>query len=94
MSSNNSPTVYRQPQWSTLIFVVLAVALAIGASILNAWQTNWALTILVALGVVLFVESMLLIAQRHPGTWQLIKWGILLLLAVLLFTGFWQYAGW
>lgn len=93
MSSNQSPTIYRQPRWSTLIYVTLAVALAIGAAVLNAWQTNWALTILVALGVVLFIESMLLLSQRHPGTWRLIKWGILLLLAVLLLTGFWQYAG-
>lgn len=92
MSSNHSPTVYRQPRWSTLIYVALAVVLAIGAAILNAWHTNWALTILVALGVVLFIESMLLISQRHPGTWRLIKWGILLLLAVLLLTGFWQYS--
>jgi len=93
MSSNNSPTILHQPRWSTLIYVALAVALAVGAAILNAWQTNWALTILVALGVVLFIESMLLIYQRHPGAWRLIKWGILLLLALLLFTGFWQYAG-
>lgn len=92
MSSSNSSIIRRQPRWSTILYVVLAVTVAIGAVVLNAWQTNWALTILVGVAVVLFVESMLLIAQRHPGTWQLLKWGILLLLAVLLLTGFWPYA--
>lgn len=90
MSHSNASPTYQSPGWSTRMYVILAVALAVGAAVLNAWHTNWALPILLALGVVLFVESMLLIYRRHPGFWRLLKWGILLLLSLLLLTGFLQ----
>lgn len=78
---------HRGLSWSTRIYTLLTIVIALGAFLFKAWTTNWAMTMIVGLAVVLFVESFALYFQHHPRTWRLIRWGLLLLLLLLLLTG-------
>lgn len=78
---------HRSLSWSTRIYTLLTIAIAVGAFIFDAWSTNWAMTMMVALAVVLFVESFALYFQNHPRTWRIVRWGLFLLLLLLLLTG-------
>lgn len=77
---------HRDLSWSTRIYTLLTVVIALGAFVFDAWNTNWAITMVVGLAVVLFVESFALYFQKHPRAWRLIRWGLLLLLLLLLLT--------
>ena len=79
---------HRDLSWSTRIYTLLTIIIAVGAFFFDAWNTNWAMTMVVGLAVVLFVESFALYFQHHPRAWRLIRWGLLLLLLLLLLTGF------
>ena len=81
---------HRELSWSTRIYTLLTFVTAIGAFIFDAWSTNWALTIIVALSVVLFVESFALFFLHHPKAWKAVRWVvrlIILLILALLLTG-------
>ena len=73
--------------WSTRIYLLLALLVTGGAFLFNAWTTNWAFTIAIALAVVLLVESFVLSVQHHPATWRAIGWALLLILLALLLIG-------
>ncbi len=77
---------HRDLSWSTRIYTLLTVCLIIGAFVFNAWETNWALTMVAAIAVILFVESFALSMQNHPKTWQAIRWILFLILLALLLT--------
>ncbi|MCB0549054.1 MAG: hypothetical protein KDD19_15855 [Phaeodactylibacter sp.] len=79
---------HRDLSWSTRIYTLLTIVIAVGAFLFDAWNTNWAVTMVVALAAVLFVESFALYFQHHPRVWRLVRWGLLLLLLLLLLTGF------
>ncbi len=87
MSEKSLQEFHQSLSWSTRIYTLLTIVIALGAFVFDAWNTNWAMTMIVALAVILFVESFALYFQRHPRTWRLIKWGLLLLLLLLLLTG-------
>ncbi len=82
---------HRELSWSTRIYTLLTVVTAVGAFLFDAWSTNWALTIAVALAVVLFVESFALYFLHHPRAWRRLRWvlrlGVLLILWLLLSGG-------
>lgn len=78
---------HRNLSWSTRIYTLLTIVIAVGAFLFDAWNTNWAMTMIMALAVVLFVESFALYFQKHPRTWRLVRWGLLLVLLLLLLTG-------
>ena len=78
---------HKELSWSTRIYTLLTVALLAGAYLFDATQTNWALPITGAIAVVLFVESFAISFHRHPKTWRLIKWGVVLILLMLLLIG-------
>lgn len=73
--------------WSTRIFTLMALIVVVGAFLLNAWTTNFALTIALTLAVLLLLESFVISIQRHPRTWKMIRWTLLLLLLMLLLLG-------
>ncbi len=73
--------------WSTRIFTLMAVLVLLGAFLFNAWGTNWAFTVAVALAVILLVESVILSVQHHPRTWRTIGWVLLLLILAMLLIG-------
>lgn len=74
--------------WATRIHVILTLALIGGAVLFDAWNTDWALTIIFAVTVVLGVESYALLFRNHPKAWRLLRWGLLLGLLALLLSGF------
>lgn len=78
---------HRNLSWSTRIYTLLTIVIAVGAFLFDAWNTNWAMTMIMALAMVLFVESFALYFQKHPRTWRLVRWGLLLVLLLLLLTG-------
>ena len=88
MSDKTLNEFHRDLSWSTRIYTLLTIAIAIGAFLFDAWNTNWAMTMVAGLAVVLFVESFAFYFQRHPRAWRLVRWGMLLLLLLLLLTGF------
>ncbi|MCO6487759.1 MAG: hypothetical protein J5I98_05035 [Phaeodactylibacter sp.] len=79
---------HRNLSWSTRIYTLLTIVIAVGAFLFDAWNTNWAMTMIVALAVVLFIESFAFYFQHHPRAWRLVRWGLFLLLLLLLLTGF------
>ena len=80
--------LHRDLSWSTRIYTLLTIVLVIGAHVFKAWESDWAMTIVVALAVVLLVESFAIVFHRYPNTWRLIRWGLLLMVLALLFIGF------
>ena len=78
---------HKELSWSTRIYTLLTVALLVGAYVFEANQTNWALPITGAIALVLFVESFAISFHRHPKTWRLIKWAVILILLTLLLIG-------
>jgi len=88
MSDKTLNDFHRDLSWSTRIYTLLTVVIAVGAFLFDAWNTNWAMTMVVALAVVLFVESFGFYFKRHPRAWRLVRWGLFLLLLLLLLTGF------
>lgn len=75
---------HREISWSTRIYLLMAVAVAVGMLIFPYWSV----VMLFALAIVLFVESLTLSIQRHPATWRTIGWLLLLImLALLLIAG-------
>ncbi|MCB0589564.1 MAG: hypothetical protein KDD06_30040 [Phaeodactylibacter sp.] len=87
MSTKTLNEFHRELSWSTRIYTLLTIAIAVGALIFDAWNTNWAMTMVMGLAIVLFVESFAFYFQHHPRAWRLVKWGLLLLLLLLLLTG-------
>lgn len=75
---------HRDLRWSTRIYTLIAIIIGIGAFALHLWGTQWALMMMMALGVALFVETFAISFHRHPRTWRVIRWAILLLLVALL----------
>lgn len=74
--------------WSTRIYTLLTVTLLIGAYVFDANNTNWTLPIIGALSVILFVESFAISFHRHPKTWRVVRWAVILILLALLLIGF------
>ena len=79
---------HKELSWSTRIYVLLTVALLGGAYLFDANNTNWTLPVIGALSVVLFVESFAISFHRHPKTWRVIRWAVVLILLALLLIGF------
>ncbi len=78
---------HKDLSWSTRIYTLLTVALLAGAYIFDANNMGWALPITGAIAVILFVESFAISFHRHPKTWRVIKWTIILILLALLLIG-------
>lgn len=78
---------HRDLSWSTRIFTLISIILGAGAFFLNMWDASWAVMMMLALAVVLFVESFAISFHRHPRLWRVVRWVLVLLLALLLLTG-------
>lgn len=73
--------------WSTLFYTLMAIIVIAGAFLLQAWSTNFALTILLSIAAILFIESIILSILHHPRTWRNTGWILLLLLLAALLIG-------
>jgi len=88
MSSKTFKEFNKNISWSTRIYTLAAIVIAIGAFVFNAWQTDFAFTMIVAIVVILFVESFVISSNRHPAFWRVVRALILLILLALLLIGF------
>jgi hypothetical protein len=87
LEPKNLKQFHRDLRWSTRIYTLIALIIGLGAFVFDLWGTQWALLMMLALGVALFVESFAISFHRHPRTWRVIRLLILLALALLLFIG-------
>ena len=73
---------------STRIYTLLTVATIALSYVFNAWDTNWVKTIILALAVILFVETFEIMFYNHPKTWNSIRWILILIALAFLLIGF------
>jgi len=78
---------HNELSWSTRIYTLLVVVTVLLSAVFNAWSTDWTLTIISALAIILFVETFALYFQSHPKTWRVLRVIFLLILLALLFIG-------
>ena len=74
--------------WSTRIYTLLTIVLIIGAHFFKAWESDWALSMVMAIAVVLLVESFAISFHRHPKVWRVIRGILLLILLAFLLISF------
>lgn len=87
MKKKSFKEFHEELSWAVRMQVLLAVGIIIGALIFDVWESDWALTMLFAITLVLGVESFALSFKHHPKTWRLIRWGLLLALLALILSG-------
>ncbi|GEM_PF-5527140 len=73
--------------WSSVLYTVMSIIVIASAFIFQAWSTNFALTILLSIATLLFIESIILSILHHPRTWRTVGWIFLLLLLAGLLIG-------
>jgi len=78
----------KELSWSTRIFTLATVVIAIGAFVFNAWDTNFAFTVIVAIAIILFIETFAIYFHKYPKYWRTFRIIILLLFLALLLIGF------
>jgi len=76
--------------WNTKLYTLLAIVVALVARFSNAMNTNFALTMIIGLLVVLFVESFAVVSVKHPLIWRYVRWGVLLAILAIVLLGFQQ----
>ena len=87
MQRKTLKTLHNQLSWNTKIYTLLAICVILIARFSDALNTNFALTIILALLIVLFVESFAIISVKHPTAWKYIKWLIMLAALMLIAVG-------
>ena len=68
--------------------MLLTVAIIAGAYFFDAPNSGWALTMVSALAIILFVESFAISFHRHPQTWRTIRWILLIIILALFLMGY------
>ena len=79
---------HRNLTWQSRIYALVVIATVIFAHFFNAWNSSWTTTIIAVVALVLFLDSFTISFHRNPRLWQLIKWGIILIVLALLLIGF------
>jgi hypothetical protein len=78
---------HRDLTWQSRIYTTAVVLTILFAHVFQAWDKGWMTTILVVIASVLLLDTFNISFHRHPKAWQLVKWGIILLLLGLLLIG-------
>ncbi|MDH3649057.1 MAG: hypothetical protein OEQ53_05200 [Saprospiraceae bacterium] len=81
---------HRDLSWSTRIYTLLTLLIIVLSYFFKAWDTNWAMTMIVALAAILFVESFAIVFLHHPKLWLFIRWMLILVLLGLILMGLLQ----
>ncbi|MBI5917573.1 MAG: hypothetical protein HY842_19565 [Bacteroidetes bacterium] len=71
--------------WQTRIYMVVVLSTVLFANVFDAWNGDWATTIIAVAAVTLLLDSFAIFFHRHPRTWEVIKWAIVLILLLALF---------
>ena len=87
MEKKSFQKLHNQLSWNTKIYTLLAISVAFFAKFSNALESDFALTIILALLVILFVESFVMISVAHPNKWRVFKWIALLVALAILLSG-------
>ena len=87
MEKKSFQQLHNQLSWNTKIYTLLAISVALFAKFSDALQSDFALTIILALSVVLLVESFVIISMSSPKKWKVIRWLALLVGLGLLLSG-------
>ena len=87
MEEKSLKKLHRDISWSTRIYALLTIFVAVGAIFFNAMETDWALTIITAVAGILLVESFAVFFHHHPKVWNLFRWVLVLALLTLIITG-------
>ncbi len=88
MGTKNFEQFNKELSWSTRIYTLATVVVAVGAFIFNAWDTDFAFTIIVAIAVILFIETFAIYFKNHPKFWRSFRIIIILIFLALLLIGF------
>jgi hypothetical protein len=73
---------------STRIYTLLTIVTIAFSYYYDAWNSNWVKTIILALAIILFVETFEIMFYNHPKTWKTIRWILILILLAFLLIGF------
>ena len=79
---------HKNLSWSTRIYTLLTIATVMFSYIFDAWNTNWVKTIVLALAIILFVETFEILFHKHPKTWKMIRWILILIAVAIILIGF------
>ncbi len=79
MEHNDLKQLHNQLSWNTKIYTLLAVGIIVFSKLSNALETDFALAIILALLLILFVESLVIVSTKHLKTWRYIKWFLILI---------------
>lgn len=88
MGTKNFEQFNKELSWSTRIYTLATVVIAFGAFLFNAWDTDFAFTIIVAIATILFIETFAIYFHKHPKFWRIFRIVIILLFLAMLLIGF------
>ena len=74
----------KELSWATRIYTLLAVAVMTFAFMTDAWNSDWVITMLLGIAVILFVETFAISFQRHPKLWKTLRWVLIFILIAIL----------
>ena len=75
---------HHELSWNTKIYTLLAITVLLVARFSSALETDFAITMVIALMVILFVESFTIVLTKYPVLWKYTKWLIFLILLGML----------
>ena len=79
--------LHRNLTWQTRIYMIAVLATVVFAHLFDAWNGEWATTIISVVAVVLLFDSFAISFHRHPRTWEAVKWIVVLALLAFLLIG-------
>jgi len=88
MSTKTFQDFNKELSWSTRIYTLATILIAVGSFVFNAWETDFAMALIVAISVILFMESFAIYLKHHPQFWKIFRGVSLLILLALLLIGF------
>jgi len=88
MKNNTFKEFHHSLSWSTRIYTLMVLA-TLGLSFFyNAWSSNWVMTIIGAVTILLFTETFAIYFKHHPKAWRTIRLIVLLILMALFLISF------
>ena len=78
---------HKDLNWSTRIYTLMTIATIVLSIVFDAWSYNWTFTILVAIAIVLFVETFAIYFHKYPKTLRIVRLLLFLALLAMLLIG-------
>ena len=84
MKSKTIRDFHNELSWNTKLYTLLAITVLLVAKFTSALETDFAITMVIGLLIILFVESFTIVSLHYPRLWKYTKWGIILIFLGLL----------